>query len=52
MHIIGGLQTTLYGGCLVAEESDSVNLKPIGQDTGSTQNWTETTKEKWMENFS
>ncbi|MCP4624483.1 MAG: hypothetical protein GY850_13290 [bacterium] len=52
MHIIGGLQTTLYGGCLVAEESDSGSLQPIGQDTGSTQNWKETTREKWMQNFS
>jgi hypothetical protein len=52
MHIVGGLQTTIYGGCLVAEEFDSANLKPIGQDEGAAINWTETTKEKWMQNFS
>lgn len=52
MHVIGGLQTTLYGGCLVAEEVDSANLKPIGQDETSVENWLETTKEDFMQYYS
>jgi len=52
MHVIGGLQTTLYGGCLVAEETRSGNLKPIGQDEDAAQNWEESTEDEWMKNFS
>ena len=52
MHIIGGLQTTLYGGSLVAECSGSANLKPVGQDENAAVNWAESTIEEWMKNFS
>lgn len=52
MHIIGGLQTTLHGGCLIAEEVGSANLKPVGQDEEAAVNWVETTMEEWMSHFS
>ena len=52
IRIIGGLQTTMWGGCLIAEEAGSSHLKPIGQDEQAAVNWTETTMEEWMSNFS
>ena len=52
MNVIGGLQTTMYGGCLVGEEIFSTNLKPLGQDEESTINWSEITKDDWLKNFS
>lgn len=52
IHIIGGLRTTLHGGCLVAECSDSENLKPISQDEESLVGWSEATMEEWRSCFS
>ena len=46
IHIIGGLQTTSYGGCLIAEEVGSQDLKPIGQDEIAARNWKEITEEE------
>lgn len=52
MAIVGEVETTLYGRCLVGETNKSANLQPIGLDESSTVNWTEITKEEWMKNFS
>lgn len=52
LHIVGGLQTTRYGGCLVAEQSNSTYLMAIAQDEGAAINWEETTEYEWMKNFS
>lgn len=52
MHIVGSCITTLYGWCLVAECSDSANLKPVGQDDDNAENWTSSTEKDWMKNFS
>jgi hypothetical protein len=51
IHIVGAVRTTMYGWTLVAEEGGSSNLLPIGQDTDSAANWTETTEEHWMSGF-
>jgi hypothetical protein len=52
MHIVGGAKTTMYGWCLIAEEQASSNLKPVGSDETSAQNWRETTEADWMTGFS
>jgi hypothetical protein len=49
MKIVGVVETTVYGKCLVGEEL-SGTLKPISP-TG-TDNWREITEEEWMKNFS
>ena len=51
MHIIGAVQTTLYGWSLLAEKHGSDNLNPVGQGTGDADNWTETTEEHWLSGF-
>lgn len=52
MRIIGGLQTTMYGGCLIAESSNESNLRPVGQDEGATVGWTEVSMDRWKVCFS
>ena len=52
LSILGEVETTLYGKCLVAEESGSANLYPVGMDETNAVNWKESTKEEWMKNFS
>jgi len=50
--ILGELETTMYGKCLVAESSRSMDLKPVGNDASCTANFHEITKKDWMKNFS
>ena len=52
LQIVGQVDTTLYGNCLVAESSNSEDLKPVGKDESATDNWVEITQEEWMKNFS
>lgn len=52
MSIVGEVETTLYGTCLIAESSNDANLKPVGKGESYAENWTEITKEEWMKNFS
>lgn len=52
MAIVGEVSTTLYGNCLIAETSDSPNLKPVGRGESFAENWTEINEETWMKNFS
>ena len=52
MHIVSSAKTTMYGWCLIAEEHGISNLKPVGSDEVSSQNWTETTEIDWMSGFS
>lgn len=52
LAILGELETTMYGKCLVAETNKSGNFMPVGRDESATQNYTEISKEEWMKNFS
>ncbi len=52
LAILGELETTMYGKCLVAESNKSGDLIPVGSDESATQNYIEITKEEWMKNFS
>jgi hypothetical protein len=52
MSIVGEVETTLYGKCLIAESSGYADLKPVGKDESSAENWAEISKEEWMKNFS
>jgi len=53
MHIIGALNTTLYGWCFIAEEHGGGRFKPLGfKDDSYSQNWKETTKSHWLTGFS
>lgn len=52
IHILGRVNTTSYGQCLVAETS-SGDLEPIGdQHEDATIGWTKIDKNEWIENFS
>lgn len=52
LAIVGEVETTLYGKCLVAESNEpSGNLVAVGRDESATQNFIEITKEEWMKNF-
>jgi hypothetical protein len=50
--IVGEVETTMYGRCLVAECSDKADLLPVGADESHAENYSEITKEEWMMNFS
>lgn len=52
MQIVGQVDTTMYGNCLVAESNKSSDLKPVGKDETAAENWVEISKEEWMKNFS
>lgn len=52
ISIIGELETTLYGKCLISESNRGWNLKPVGRDEDAAENWKEITVEEWMQNFS
>ncbi len=51
MHVLGFMDTTMYGRTLVAESTNDANLVPVGSDESSYDNWTETTHEDWMSFF-
>ena len=51
MAILCESETTLWGKCYIAE-TNTGELKPVGNDESCTANYTEITKEKWMANFS
>lgn len=50
--IVGEVETTLFGTCLVAESSNHARLKPVGKGESYAENWKEIDKERWMKNFS
>ena len=52
LAIICEAETTLYGKCLLAEQSDSFEFSAVGKSEDATDNWHEITKEEWMKNFS
>jgi len=52
MKIVGKAHTTMWGNCLVGEESGSDGLAAIGRSPDNAENWKEITEEKWMSNFS
>lgn len=51
IHILGRVETTSYGYCLVAETSSGV-LVPVGEHDDAIIGWEELTREEWMKNFS
>lgn len=46
LKIVGLVDTTTYGICLVAEEVNG-NLKPVGMDNDASQYWSEVTEDMW-----
>jgi len=52
LAILGELETTMFGKCLIAEQSNSNFFTSVGRDTNSADNWHEISREKWMKNFS
>jgi hypothetical protein len=52
MSIVGEVETTLYGKCLMAESNKYANIKPVGKDESNAENWSEISKDEWMKNFS
>lgn len=51
MKIIGEVKSSMYGDCLVAEETGSAVFRPVSRDEAATVNWTEVSKEEWTRNF-
>ena len=51
LAIIGELETTLYGKALIAEGTDG-QLRAVGREEASAENYKEITKEEWLKNFS
>lgn len=53
LHILGPMKTTMWGDTLVAEEAGhgGSGLCAVGSDPGAAINWTETTYNDWMSNF-
>ena len=52
IHIIGSVQTTRFGFCLVAESSWSDDLKPVGIGLKHTVGWHEIPLNLWYTIFS
>lgn len=52
ISIVGEVNTTLYGTCLIAESNKTADLKPVGKDESNAENWVEINKDEWMKNFS
>ena len=50
IHVIGELDTTMWGETLVAESSRG-RLIAVGSDAASAANWVETTEQDWMSCF-
>ena len=48
LHIVGKVNTTLYGECFVGESTKGSDLSPIGMSADNAQNWSETTVEDFM----
>lgn len=55
LAIVGEVNTTMYGHCLVAEVADwkrGPGLIPVGTDESCAENYEEITRKEWMKNFS
>ena len=50
MFIVGRVETTIWGNCLIAEEAEG-RLKPVGSDRADAVNWHEIPMSEWMKNF-
>jgi len=52
IHIIGSLNTTLYGMTLIAECANRDEIfMAIGPDSSATANWVEVDEEEWSSYF-
>ena len=49
LHILGKINSTQYGNCLVGESTRNYNLLPIGTEESNTVGYVETTKQCWDE---
>lgn len=49
--VVGRVQTTLYGECLVGESNKASDLKPLGMDADAMQNWKEIPRAEFGRNF-
>jgi hypothetical protein len=54
LHILCEAETTMWMDPLIAESAGHGDgrLVPVGKDEAAAVNWTETTKDEWMTNFS
>ena len=51
IKIVGRAKTTLYGDCLVAEQLDSRDLKPVSDQEGAMDGWCVVDESEWDRNF-
>jgi hypothetical protein len=51
MKIVGEMESTLYGNCLVGE-NDLGKFNSIGKEEWNGENWEEISENDWMKNFS
>lgn len=47
LHILGKVNSTQYGDCLVGESTTNYNLLPIGTEESNAVGYVETTKQCW-----
>jgi len=52
MHVIGELDTVMYGNTLVAETTKNTDLTCVGRSHHNAVNWKEISHQEWMKNFS
>lgn len=52
LHIIGELETTMYGMSLMAEVGGEGKIIAVGKDKSSAVNYRKITKEEWDKCFS
>jgi hypothetical protein len=50
IKVIGEVNSTLYGHCLMAEDSDG-RFYPVGKTEDNAFNWSEISEEEWLKNF-
>lgn len=51
LHIIGEVDSTMYGHCLVGEGTWNYNLLPVGMNESNAMNYEEINKSEWDENW-
>jgi len=48
IHIIGALESTIYGWTFISERPGVGSFQPVGSDADAAVNWEETTKEHFL----
>lgn len=52
LHVLGELETTMWGKTLIGESDWRSELIPVGQTDDNAVNWSEIDREEWMKSFS